>query len=81
MSDDEIIWTGNLNGDCRAEWNGLTLHAEEMDKAVWWWAVYDEENNIIDDSDNHYPEKYKKAKAAREAAEFAARKAHEIKNN
>jgi len=81
MDNDEIIWQGNLNDDCTAEWQGMTLHAEEMDKAYWWWAVYDELNELIDDSDSHHPERYKKGKTAREAAELAARKAYAAKSN
>lgn len=39
-----ITWTGNLNDDCSARWNGLLLRAEWMDGEKWWWAVYDMEN-------------------------------------
>ncbi len=81
MDNDQIIWNGNLKDDCTAEWQGMNLHAEEMDKAYWWWAVYDESNELIDVSDNHYPERYKKGKTARAAAELAARKAYAAKSN
>ena len=74
MTAEETIWKGNLNDDCTAEWKGMTLRAEEMDKAYWWWAVYGESGDIIDDSDSYYPEKFKKGKVAREAAENAAKK-------
>ena len=81
MESEGIVWKGNLDDDCTAEWKGMTLRAEEMDKAYWWWAVFDESNEIIDNSDSHYPERYKKGKAARTAAEHAAKKAYAEKNN
>lgn len=37
--DKPIVWTGDLNDDCTAIWNGLILRAEWMDEDIWWWAV------------------------------------------
>ena len=68
-----VEWTGNLNDDCHAEWNGIRMHAELMDKRYWWWAIYDEKNEVIDSSNEHQ-ERYKNGKLARQAAETAARK-------
>lgn len=41
LAQQPIVWTGDLNDDCTALWNGLMLRAECMDKGFWWWAVYD----------------------------------------
>ena len=68
-----IEWVGNLNDDCKAEWKGIQLHAEQMDKKFWWWAIYDSSHNQIDSS-NEYQEQFKNGKAARLAAENAAKK-------
>ncbi len=68
-----IEWVGNLKDDCHAEWKGIQMHAEQMDKNYWWWAVYDKEQEIIDSSNEHQ-EKFKNGKLARIAAETAARK-------
>ncbi len=68
-----VEWTGNLNDDCRAQWNGIRMHAEQMGKRYWWWAIYDEKNEVIDSS-NEYQERLKSGKLARQAAETAARK-------
>ncbi|PHS10659.1 MAG: hypothetical protein COA78_10885 [Blastopirellula sp.] len=75
MDESRIIWTGNLNDDCTAEWNGMMLRAEEMDRLQWWWAVYDADGEIIDDSNRHTSERFKNGKIARQAAEAAARQA------
>lgn len=69
-----IIWVGNLNDDCQAEWEGLILHAEEMDRNYWWWQVTNSNNEQIDCSDNYENIKYKNGRQAREAAENAATK-------
>jgi hypothetical protein len=52
---DPIIWTGDLNDDCTAIWNGLILRAEWMDKEIWWWAVSlnDGRREEIDSSNNY----------------------------
>ncbi|MDP2815874.1 MAG: hypothetical protein Q8O19_04270, partial [Rectinemataceae bacterium] len=49
INEEPINWSGDLNDDCTAEWNGLLLRAEWMfggpkDEArgavaCWWWAV------------------------------------------
>lgn len=67
-----IDWTGNLKDDCKAEWKGLYLHAEEMDKNIWWWAVSDASHEQIVSS-NDGEEIYENGKQARVAAENAAR--------
>ena len=69
----EMNWIGDLKDDCTAEWNGLTLRAEKMDKRNWWWCVYDEKNDTIDDSNEHYPNQYKNGKVARAEAERVAK--------
>jgi len=69
----KIIWTGDLKDDCIAEWNGLTLRAEEMDKRKWWWCVYDEKKDTIDDSNEYYPNDFKNGKMARAEAERVAK--------
>ncbi len=50
-----IIWTGDLNDDCTAIWNGLILRAEWMEKKLWWWAVsvHDGQPDEIDSSNNY----------------------------
>ena len=46
-------WTGDLKDDCKASWNGLLLHAEEMDRNVWWWGVTNQANeNVASSNDN-----------------------------
>lgn len=67
-----IEWTGNLKDDCRAEWRGLYLHAEEMNRNSWWWAVSNSSHEQIVSSNNG-KEVYKNGKQARLAAERAAR--------
>lgn len=66
-----IEWAGDLNDDCRAEWKGLYLHAEEMDRNYWWWAVTNSRHEQIISS-NDTDEIYKNGKVARAAAEKAA---------
>ena len=68
----EIAWKGNLNDDCKAEWNGLYLHAEQMDRNYWWWAVSDSNHGILISS-NDMDEEFKSGKAARLGAELAAK--------
>ena len=67
-----IDWKGNLNDDCKADWKGIHLHAEKMDKNYWWWGVYDSNHNQIDSS-NEYKEIFKNGKSARLAAEKSAK--------
>ena len=59
--------------DCKAQWNGIHLHAEQMDKNFWWWAIYNSDHKQLDSS-NDYQEQFKNGKAARSAAEIAAKK-------
>lgn len=69
----EIIWKGNLDDDCTANWCGLMLRAEWMDEESWWWCVYDmldDENQI--DSSNEYTEVCTKGENARRKAEEIA---------
>ena len=69
-----IIWKGDLNDDCTANWAGLMLRAECMDDDYWWWCVYDmldDENQI--DSSNEYDQKFIGGKASREKAEEIAK--------
>jgi len=68
-----IEWKGNLNDDCKAEWRGMNLHAEEMDRNFWWWSVSNEKHEIIASSDDT-KDRYKSGKKARAAAEKAAQK-------
>lgn len=67
----KVNWGGNLNDDCTAEWEGMILRAEEMDKSEWWWAVYSI-NSLIDSSNNYHDRVFKTGKIARNAAEKAA---------
>ncbi|TQV87142.1 hypothetical protein [Aliikangiella coralliicola] len=69
----EIGWFGDLNDDCIARWNGLTLRAEEMERRRWWWAVYDENGDTIDDSNEYYPKEFRNGIWARSEAEKVAR--------
>jgi hypothetical protein len=70
-----IIWKGDLNDDCTANWAGLMLRAEWMDEDYWWWCVYDmftEEQNQIDSS-NEYDQRFIGGKVSREKAEEIAK--------
>lgn len=70
-----IIWKGDLNDDCTANWAGLMLRAEWMDEDYWWWCVYDmftEEENQIDSS-NEYEQRFIGGKVSREKAEEIAK--------
>jgi hypothetical protein len=79
--DNPIVWTGNLEDDCTAHWNGLILRAEWMEKKIWWWAVSKDNNIHADeiDSSNNYEINCIGGKKARQLAEEAAIKF--IKNN
>ena len=69
-----IIWKGDLNDDCTANWAGLMLRAEWMDDDYWWWCVYDlldNENQI--DSSNEYDQKFIGGNASRNKAEEIAK--------
>jgi hypothetical protein len=72
--DEPIIWTGDLNDDCTAVWNGLILRAEWMDKKFWWWAVSINDGRPDEiDSSNNYDKSCIGGKKARLLAEQAAR--------
>jgi hypothetical protein len=71
--DATIIWTGDLEDDCSAEWCGLLLRAEWMEGVYWWWGVYDLEDEDQIDSSNEYEEKPIGGTAAREMAEKVAK--------
>jgi hypothetical protein len=68
-----IVWTGDLEDDCTATWNGLLLRAEWMHDEIWWWAVSEahEFDNI--DSSNEHDEKITSGAMARKRAESCAR--------
>jgi len=68
-----ISWQGDLNDDCTAEWAGLTLRAEQMERTRWWWAVYDSATGEIVKDSHAASEIARNGKRARSAAERAAR--------
>jgi len=68
-----VSWTGSLEDDCTAEWAGLTLRAEEMERAAWWWAVYDQATGEVVADSHAASEVARNGKRARSAAETAAR--------
>ncbi|GEP40795.1 hypothetical protein [Brevifollis gellanilyticus] len=72
-SENEIIWTGDLNDDCTARWAGLMLRAEWMDGPHWWWAVSDMATGEQIISSNNDPQECTSGTSARERAEKAAR--------
>jgi hypothetical protein len=67
-------WLGDLDDDCTAEWAGLTLRAEQMDRKHWWWAVYDSATNEAIADSHGCSEISRNGKRARNAAKLAARK-------
>jgi hypothetical protein len=69
-----IIWTGDLNDDCIAKWNGLILRAELMDEDRWWWAVSKDNNKPMDDIDgsNNHDTVCTSGERARQLAEEVA---------
>jgi len=71
-----ITWRGDLSDDCSADWAGLLLRAEWMEKRYWWWCVYDMQdvNEEQIDSSNNYNTSCIGGVAARANAENAARK-------
>ena len=66
-----ITWTGDLNDDCTAEWEGLVLRAERMVNAAWWWEVTD--GGEVVDGSNERGMTPTTGPAARVTAEAAAR--------
>jgi hypothetical protein len=74
LSKEPIVWQGDLLDDCTAEWAGLMLRAEWMDRREWWWAVYDmQDNEVTVDSSNEYTRKFHGGDIARAAAEQVAK--------
>src|SRR5687768_4935409 len=74
LANEPIIWTGDLNDDCTAEWAGLMLRAEWMDEDYWWWAVYDQQQNEVTiDCSNEYDKRFIGGEMARKKAEEVAR--------
>lgn len=71
-----IVWKGDLQDDCTAEWSGLILRAEWMHRNIWWWAVRDTatgEEVCSSNSKAFGDVKFTSGPAARNAAETAAR--------
>jgi hypothetical protein len=68
-----IAWTGNQNDDCKALWAGLILQAEQMNRKLWWWAVTIERTGEAVADSHGSEEPVRNGKAARIAAETAAR--------
>ncbi|MCE9552929.1 MAG: hypothetical protein K8T91_06075 [Planctomycetes bacterium] len=66
-------WTGDLDDDCTSLWAGLMLRAEHMHKSHWWWAVSDMESGEEIASSNQTSKACRSGRAARLAAENAAR--------
>lgn len=74
-TNEPIVWTGDLNDDCTANWAGLLLRAEWMDEDYWWWEVSDIENPEIEiDSSNNYDTSFIGGDTSRQKAEEVARK-------
>lgn len=71
--DEQIIWTGDLDDDCTAQWAGLMLRAEWMNDRDWWWAVSDVATGRELASSNDDQRKYTSGTVARSAAERSAR--------
>lgn len=66
-------WYGDLDDDCTADWAGLLLRAERMDKKDWWWAIFDKESGEEIASSNIPPTACASGEEARRAAETAVR--------
>lgn len=75
LSKAPIVWTGDLDDDCSADWAGLLLRAEWMDKENWWWEVSDMQvaGQPAIDGANERDESCRGGKRARMLAEQAAR--------
>lgn len=72
-AENPIIWTGNLQDDCTAIWNGLILRAEWMEGDLWWWAVSVNDGRVDEiDSSNEHQESCIGGANARKSAEEAA---------
>ena len=75
LTQQPIIWTGDLADDCTAIWAGLMLRAEWMDEDFWWWCVYDMEKDEVQvDSSNNYSESFLGGDISRKKAEEVAKK-------
>jgi hypothetical protein len=67
-----IAWAGDLNDDCKAQWAGLTLHAEQMDRNLWWWSVTIERTGETLADSHNCGDTLRTGRDARNAAEEAA---------
>ena len=76
LTKERITWRGDLSDDCSADWAGLLLRAEWMEKKAWWWCVYDIQDvkQVQIDSSNHYSSRCISGVAARANAVKAARR-------
>jgi len=75
LTNEPIIWTGDLSNDCTSKWAGLLLRAEWMDEDYWWWEVSDTENPEIEiDSSNNYDISFIGGDTSRQKVEEVARK-------
>jgi len=72
-TDEQIIWTGDLDDDCTALWAGLMLRAEWMDGPHWWWAVSEIATGREIASSNDDQREWTSGTAARSEAERIAR--------
>lgn len=72
-TNEQMIWTGDLDDDCTARWAGLILRAELMDGARWWWAVSEIATGREIASSNDDNREWTSGTAARSAAERVAR--------
>lgn len=70
----KILWSGDLEDDCTAEWQGLLLRAEWMDDNDWWWEVSDLRQGLITiDNSNEYDVDVTDGEMARAKAEAVAK--------
>jgi|GEM_PF-941220 len=75
-SNNEILWAGDSNDICTAQWQGLILKTAWIEGSKWWWSVSvdnDEPWNEIDSSSNYYTS-CNGSEKARLLAEDTARK-------
>ncbi len=72
-TEEQIVWTGDLDDDCTALWAGLMLRAEWMEGSNWWWAVSEISTGREIASSNEDQRKCTSGAAARAFAESAAR--------
>jgi hypothetical protein len=72
-TDEQIIWTGDLDDDCTAQWRGLMLRAEWIDGPDWWWAVSEIATGSEIGASNDFDTPCVSGSDARSLAEIAAR--------